>query len=253
MNKFWKNGIFLTASGLLCLLFAWAIAFAVVGNEYLLPSPWKTLIEVWALFGRPSFFASFFATLGRAALAFFLAFVLGGGLGLIAYLLPSFGRFMRGIVAVLRALPTMAVLLLILVGVSHSFAPVLVGVLTLFPLLYSAVYNALGGVDNSLIEMCNVYRVPMGERVRRLYLQTALPLVVADGVAALSFALKLIVSAEVLAFTYRSIGGLMQESAIAVETASMMALTVVVCLVGMAIELLGEGLKKRFSGVDVCD
>ncbi len=253
MNKFWKNGIFLTASGVLSLLVAWAIAFAVVGNEYVLPSPWKTFASVWEFLGRPSFYVAFFATLGRAFFAFVLALILGGGFALVAYIYPSFALFLRGIVAVLRSLPTMAVLLLILVGVSHSFAPVLVGVLTLFPLLYSAVYNALCGVDKSLIEMCDVYRVPMGERVKKLYLPTALPLVISDGVAALSFALKLIVSAEVLAFTYRSIGGMMQESAMAVETAMMMALTVLVCLVGMAIELLGGWVRIRFSGVDVCD
>lgn len=254
MNKFWKNGIFLTASGLLCLLLAWAVAVVAVGNEYVLPSPWKTFAAAWALLGRPSFYLAFFSTLGRAVLAFVIALALGGGLGLVAYLSPSFFRFMRGIVAVLRSLPTLAVLLLVLVGVSHSFAPVVVGVLTLFPLLYSAVYNALCGVDGSLIEMCDVYRVPVKERVRKLYLPTALPLVLSDSVAALSFSLKLTVSAEVLAFTYRSIGGWMQESALAAETATMMALTAFVCVAGALVELLGGAMKKHFAqGVEQCD
>ncbi len=255
MRKFWKNGIFLTVSGVFCLLLAWLVAFFAVGNEYVLPSPWVTFAEAVKLMGKGAFYAAFFATLGRAVFAFFLAFVFGGGLGFIAYLSPSFEKFMRGIVAVLRSLPTMAVLLLILVGASHSFAPVLVGALTLFPLLYTAVHTALCGVDRELIEMCDVYRVPVRERARRLYLPTVLPTVFADGVAALSFSLKLTVSAEVLAFTYRSIGGWMQESALAAETATVMALTVFVCLVGALVELLGGALRKRFEtqGVQECD
>ena len=255
MKKLWKNGIFLTASGVASLLLVWVVAFAVVGNEYVLPSPWKTFSAAVELLGQDAFYAAFFATLGRAFFAFFLAFFLGGGLGLLAYLFPFFEKFMSGIIAALRSLPTMAVLLLILVGVSHSFAPVLVGALTLLPLLYTAVYTALCGVSRELIEMCDVYRVPMKERVRRLYLPTALPLVFADGIAALSFSLKLTVSAEVLAFTYRSIGGWMQESALAAETAMVMALTVFVCLVGVLIESLGAGARKRFKlqEVEECD
>ena len=108
MRKFWKNGIVLTVSGALCLLLAWAVAFFAVGNEYVLPSPWITLSEAVALLANGTFYAAFFATLGRAVLAFALAFVLGGWLGFIAYLSPSFEKFSRSIVAVFRALPTLA-------------------------------------------------------------------------------------------------------------------------------------------------
>jgi ABC-type nitrate/sulfonate/bicarbonate transport system permease component len=106
-------------------------------------------------------------------------------------------------------------------------------------MLYTAAYTALQGVDKDLIEMSNAYRVPKGTQVKTLYLPSVLPTLLKEGVAALSFSLKLTVSAEVLAFTYRSLGGLMQEANGAGEFATMMALTVFVCLLGALIEGLG--------------
>ena len=68
-----------------------------------------------------------------------------------------------------------------------------------------------------------------------------------EGVAAFSFGLKLTVSAEVLTFTYRSLGGWMQDASLAYEVATMMALTAIVCLLGAAIEVLGVWLVKRWE------
>ncbi len=247
MKKLRKNTLFLSAAGIVFLVLVWGIACLAVGNEYILPSPGNTLLAIGDLLREKYFYAAFFATLGRAFLAFFIACVLGVGLAALGYLFRAVEKLLRGIVAVLRSLPTMAVLLLILLGVSHAFAPVMIGVLTLFPLIYTSAYSALCGVDRGLIEMADVYRVPMRIKVTKMYLPTALPGLLAEGVAALSFSLKLTVSAEVLAFTYRSIGGWMQEASISAEAETLMALTVLVCLSGALIEVLGAWLIGRWE------
>ena len=56
---------------------------------------------------------------------------------------------------------------------------------------------------------------------------------------ALSFSLKLTVSAEVLANTYQSIGGMMQEAKIYVEVPALFALTALVVIAGFLLEGLG--------------
>ena len=197
MKKLWKNSIVLSLLGLAFLVFVWGVAFLAVKDAYVLPSPWETVKQAVKLLGKGYFYAAFFATLGRAVLGFAIACVLGVGLAVLAYVLPTLEKLLRGVVAMLRSLPTMAVLLLVLLGVSYAFAPVIIGVLTLFPLMYTATYSSLCGVDRKLLEMSEIYRVPLKKRVMNLYLPTAFPKIVAEGVAALSFSLKLTVSAEV--------------------------------------------------------
>ena len=240
-----KTTAMLSAASLLFLLVVWGIAYLAIGNEYLLPSPWETVKAAVSLLGTGGFYVAFFSTLGRAVAAFFLALVFGVGFALVAYLSPAFGAILRIPMAILRAMPTMAVLLLILVGVSPAIAPIVIGVMTLFPLLYTATHSALLAVDQELLEMCDVYRVPTAVRIRKMYLPYTLPMLLSEGLAALSFALKLTVSAEVLTFTYRSVGGWIQESALAVETPTMMALTLLVCLLGGVIEMIGALAFRR--------
>ena len=249
MKKVLKNTIFLSVCGLVTVVVAWVIAYLIVQNDYALPSPLATAVAALGLLGQSGFYLALLSTLGRAALAVVAAFGFGVGLAVVAYLDPSFEKFLRGIIAVLRALPTMAALLLILLaaeelGVSEYLPPVVIGVLTLFPILYTAAYSALSGVDKDLLEMSRVYRVPTLVQVKKLYLPTALPVLCREGLAALSFSLKLIVSAEVLAFTSQSIGGWMQTANVGYEIAEMMALTVIVCLLGVLIEVLGVWFTK---------
>ena len=240
-----KNTAILSAASVVFLLVVWGIAYFAIGNQYLLPSPWETLKAAVSLLGTGGFYAAFFSTIGRAVVAFLLALIFGVGLALVAYLYPAFGGILRIPVAILRSMPTMAVLLLILVGVSPTIAPIVIGVLTLFPLLYTSAHSALLAVDKELLEMCDVYRVPTAVRIQKMYLPCALPKLRSEGLAALSFALKLTVSAEVLTFTYQSVGGWIQESALAVETSTMMALTLLVCLVGGVIETVGALAFRR--------
>ena len=252
MKKLSKNTIFLSICGLAALIVSWLVAYLVIQDDYVLPSPWATAKAAVGLLGQGGFYLVLISTLGRAALAFVVAFVFGVGFAVIAYLLPSFEKFLRGIIAVLRALPTMAALLLILLaaeklGGSEYLPPVVIGGLTLFPMLYTAAYSALSSVDKDLLEMSRVYKVPTSVQVKKLYLPSALPALCKEGVAALSFSLKLIVSAEVLALTSQSIGGLMQTANVGYEIAEMTALTAIVCLLGILIEVVGVWLVKAWE------
>jgi ABC-type nitrate/sulfonate/bicarbonate transport system permease component len=84
--------------------------------------------------------------------------------------------------------------------------------------------------------MSKLYRVPLGRRIWGLYVPTAAPYAVKEWSAALSFSLKLVVSAEVLANTYISPGGMMQQARIFVEVPELFALTILTVLTGFLLE-----------------
>lgn len=239
-----------TLFGVVFLLVLWTVCFAAVGNEYLLVSPWETLKAAVRLFGTKAFYGAFAATFLRAFAAVLLSAAVAFPLAVLAFLFPKFGAFLAPTLATLRSLPTLAVLLLLLVWLGGNGATVAVGVTATLPMLYTALYTALSGVDGDLKELCEAYRVPVLRRIKGLYLPKALPKTVAEGGAAASFALKITVSAEILATTAKSLGGMMQEARLLSELATLTALTLCVCAVGIVIEGLtlwiSRGLEKRF-------
>lgn len=239
----------LIALGVIVLI--WLVAHAAVGNELLLPDFFACLKRAGALLKSSDFWIAFSATLCRVLLAFLLSFVLAAVFALSAYLLPWLYQFLAPFISLLRSLPTLAVLLIILVWSGAARAPIAVAVLSLFPMLYTGMTAALFEVDGSLIQMSKAYNVPLKKQITGLYLPSIAPYVTRESGAALAFSLKLVVSAEVLANTYQSLGGLMQEAKLYVEMPTLFALVGVTFFSGLLIELVGmlvaQELERRLK------
>ena len=77
-----------------------------------------------------------------------------------------------------------------------------------------------------------------------MYIPFVLPQVIVASAGGLSFAIKLIVSAEILASVYGSVGSLIKEASIYSLTAELLALTFVVCMIGAIVEFIGKILSE---------
>ena len=207
---------------MICVI--WIVAHKAVGNELIVPAFSDSVKQVGKLFVSTAFWRAFLSTLCRVLRAFVLSFVLASVFAVIAYMLPVFSKIFTPIMAIFRSTPTLAVLLILLVATNAEGAPVAVAFLTLFPTLYAGIYAALCQADRGLVEMSKVYTVPLYKRIFSLYVPTVLPYVTRTGAGALSLSLKLVASAEVLAGTFQSLGGMMQEAKYFLNTPLLFAL-----------------------------
>lgn len=231
-------------AGVALLLVAWEIAFRLVANDSVVPSTGDCLKKAWGLLGKNRFWQYFGSTLKRVFLAFVISFFGAGVLAVFAYLAPVFGRILSPLISVLRSLPVLAVTLIFWLMFGREDTPIAVAFLSLFPMLYAGFSSALAGVDRELIVMSKVYNVPLGKRITALYLPSVTPYVVREGGAALSFALKLVVSAEVLAGTYKSVGYLMQDAKMALDMPLLFALVCVSAAAGLLLEYAAYGVVR---------
>lgn len=220
----------------------WLIAEAAVNNRFLIAPVAPSLREFFALFAKAFFWKALSHTLLRTLAAFALSFVIALACACLAVSFAPFSHFMRPIAALLRSLPTMAVLLLIKVRFLPQTSPVVVAMLVLFPMIYSQLYEGISGVDGELLQMAKVYRLTRPQKLRYIYLPHILPSAVENTGVSLSFALKLIISAEVMASTYTAVGGMMSEASDYINLPRLAALTLVAVLFGIAVELAFNAL-----------
>lgn len=214
----------------------WIIAYFAEGNDYVIPSFWDTFAAMFSLFGGAEFWRAFGMTMLRTLISFALSFVLAAVLSSLAAASRPFNGIMRPVVAVLRSVPTMAIILILLLWTSPSAAPVVVSFLVAFPMVYSQFMAAFGGIDVRLAEMAKVYGVPASQRILKIYIPAVLPNILSQTGAVFSLTLKVMVSAEVMARTYVSIGGLMQDAKNFLEIPELFALTLVTVIVGGLLE-----------------
>ena len=216
----------------------------VTENEYLFPSLGEILRATGRLFTEEFFYTAFLQTLWRVVKVFCVSLLSALVFAVLAKAVPIVERILAPLVTALRALPTMAITLILLVWSTPARAPVIVAFMALCPILYTGISTAFSTVDEKLLEMCQAYRVPLRKRIWQLYLPTALPYLLREALGGASFALKLVVSAEVLASTFKGVGGMMQLSKIYLDTPRTFALTLLVIVVGLVMEGLGILLVK---------
>ncbi len=240
-----KKNLVISASAIVFLWLIWLIAYFAVKNDYILPSFWETFRSMGELLAGGAFWIAFSGSLLRTLAAFAVSLVFGVAFAVLARCFTPVRAFFAPIVSILRTLPTMAVILLLLSWrMTPTFAPVIVGVLVLFPAVYAAALASLDEVAQSYGRLAVVYNVGVRRKIFKMYLPLCAPALLAQTGAILSLGLKITVSGEVLSNTYRSLGGMMQSAKMFADIPTLLALTIVCVLIGFALEGLCFGAYK---------
>ena len=221
----------------------WQIAAQKIGVEVVLPAPKRAASEFFRILGERSFYVALGSSLWRSVVCFALSAVIAAGLALLSAAFPPVYRVLSPIVSVLRALPTMAVILLFFIWTSARQTPSFVAALVTFPLLFSGFYGALTGVDGELLEMMRVYRVPLFRKAL-VYAKETLAPALKLLKSAVGLNLKVLIAAEVMVSTKNSLGNLMMMAKVELDTSALFAYTVAAVLLSAALEGLFALLER---------
>ncbi len=218
------------------MLAVWLIAYACVKNEYVVPSVGASFKELGSLLVSEQFWSAFGLTLLRTLEAFLFSFLFAAAFAAISAISKSFAAVVKPVISVLRTLPTLAIVLILLIWTTPKTAPVIVTILVLFPIIYTRIVAAISGIDGRLSDMAKVYRISNRDVLFKIYLPQTLPNILPQTGADISLGLKVTISAEVLASTYKSLGGLMQNARLYLDMPRLAALTVITVLFGLIID-----------------
>ncbi|MBQ9734599.1 MAG: ABC transporter permease subunit [Clostridia bacterium] len=227
------------------LIVAWAVAARINDNEYILPSVTKTASEFFTLFSTSRFYLSLALTVMRSLIAFILSFIISAVLAYSASKSRVAERLILPFVSIVRALPTIAIAWLLLFWTNNQIAPVVITMLVVMPTSYTHIKGAIDGVNKITLEAAMVD----GAGRKELFFKIELPQIAPDlcsitgsGIA-LNF--KLMVAAEVLSTTVKSLGTMLNMASYSFEVATILALTVVVLILGLIVEFIFNALSKK--------
>jgi NitT/TauT family transport system permease protein len=241
-NRRW----FLWGSVLLILVI-WKIASSVIGRAIILPSPDATVRYAFLLLGEREVWTALAWTLKRTMTSFAINLLAAGALGMASGFSPGIKLFLSPLVTVLKAVPTMGVILLSLIWFSSETAAVFVSSLIVFPILYQAVVGGVETIDPQLGEMNRVFRIPRLRRFFHFYLPSLKPSVLTGIVSALGLSIKVMISAEVLSQPDRGIGTMFQIERARLNTEGVFAWSLLVILMTAGLDKLLSLLERRYA------
>ena len=219
-------------------LAVWQCAAMAVGQEVFLVSPVQAVRTLLQLLPQAEFWQRVGFSSGRILLGFGLGVVCSAALAVAAEICPAAEVLIAAVLQLVKATPVASFIILALVWVRGSSLSVLISFLMVLPVLYGAVRTGIRAADPQLLEMAKVFRLPLGRRLRAVWLPAVLPAFRQGCSVALGICWKSGVAAEVIGLPNGSIGDALYRAKITLSTGELFAWTFVIILLSAAFEKL---------------
>ncbi len=214
----------------------WKLISLWVAKPIIVPSPEATLASLYSIVKQPDFLQIIGYSIRRMFISFFVTAVISLLLGVLAGVFTPLRQVLKPVVLVLKAVPTMAIILLALIWLESERAPLLVGAIICFPIIFQNVIKGIDEVDLKLIEMARVYRVDHYHLVKDIYLPSIKPYLLAALSTAAGLNVKVVIAAEVLSQPTVSIGESFQIARANLDTAAVFAWAIIAILIAASFD-----------------
>lgn len=245
-NKEKRNRIYMLISTVIIFILWWVLA-DLVDNQIKFPTPYDTLENFIRIVTGDKFFLMVYYSVRRLIIGFSISFVIGLVLGLLSGVSNTFYYFVKPIILTLRSVPTMAVILLSLIWLSREISPILVVSLIVFPIIYNAVVDGIRNIDNQLLEMATIYKLSRRRKIFHLYFPSIKSSLASVLAAAISLNVKISIAAEVLSQPKYGIGTGFQMEKYAINTAGVLAWTIIAVFIAGFFEWLIRLIFKSYK------
>ncbi len=229
----------------------WEAASRLVSynNELLLlilPSPF-TVFKKWSqlAFTEP-FLSATAITLGRIFSGFVLGTLIGFFLGILTHFSRLFYSLISPLLKIIRAIPVVAIIILMYLFFNSSTLPILIVCLMVLPLIWQTVNDGLQNTDEQLIEMAKVFSISPIKTLLKIKLPFIMPTLLTAAVNALGLAWKSGVAAEVICLPDTSLGTLLWQSKGNVNYDEVYAVTLTIIALSIIIEFLLKFLCNKY-------
>ena len=234
MDKTKKRRIQILAASVFWLG-VWQAAAVAIGQEVFLVSPVQAIGTLVELLPQAEFWQRIGFSAGRILLGFGLGVLSSAVLAVAAEKWEWVDALLAPVMQLVKATPVASFIILALVWVSGRSLSILISFLMVLPVLYSAVRTGIESADVQLLEMAQVYRLPLSARLRYIWLPGIFPSFCESCIAAMGMCWKSGVSAEVIGLPDHSVGDALYRAKITLSTPDVFAWTLVIVLLSAAL------------------
>ena len=238
----------LSAALIICL---WQIASLAINSPLILPSFFKVLQDFFSLLGTKSFYANLSATFLRVIESFCISLFLGTALGFLCGRFEWCKDLLSFPVAILRATPVVALILILAFSLSSASVPVAAAVLMTLPVIIT---NISEGVSQSLKnskmkEMTRIFGFTKKQKTFYVLLPKLMPHLKSSVLSSFGMTWKVVAAGEILSLPKRALGSELAKAQVHLETSRVLAFTLALILVSYFFESLLRFLcrEKKYS------
>lgn len=240
----------LSLLSLLLWLGVWQLAAAVVDNKIFLPEPALVFSCLIRLAGTPDYWICVGSSMRNILTGYLSAVAAGIILAWIAYMSPAAKAVISLPLMIIRAVPVASFIILALLWISSRHLSILISFLMVLPIVYTDILAGFSGIQNELLEMAAVFRMPLSKKITHIYLPSLSGHMFSALSTGAGLAWKSGIAAEVIGIARSSIGNRLYQSKIYLETPELFAWTITVIAISLVFEKLIARLFCLPSNID---
>lgn len=232
-------------------LAVWQLAAVLMGNKLLLVGPAEVLKRLVEMVPEAKFWRVTGFTFSRIVLGFMLGFGAALVLAAISARFPLAETLLRPYMAAVQTVPVASFIVIALLWLSSRRLSAFISFLIVLPVLYANFLQGIRAADGKLLEMARVYRMPVWNRLRCIYVPAVRPYALSACGVALGLCWKAGVAAELIGVSTGSLGGMMYDAKVYLEIADLFAWTLVIVAVSVGFEkIFLLALKRLLDAVE---
>ena len=230
----------IVSKGLIIVL--WIFLSRIINNEVIFPTLSSTIYSLINIIRKPNFIIIIYYSLIRTLIGFAISLFLAILLGILSSIYNIIYHLMVPIINFLTSVPTMAIIILALIWLNNEFAPMFVGFIMVFPILYETVLKGILNVDNNIIDMAKVYKVHNITLIKDIYIPNILINLSYIFPSALGINFKMVIAGEALSQPKYAIGTNLQLQKMYLNTAGVFAWIIIILLMSKIFKYILEGV-----------
>lgn len=230
-------------------LILWQVVCSILNNDILIVSPMKVLKALANMMETREFYYQFGTTMGRMLLGLLLGGVTGILMACFSYHVEFMYYIVKPFVNIVKTTPVASFIILALIWVGSTYLSVLIAFLMVFPVIYTNVLEGLKQVNQGLLDMAQVFRMPIHRKIRYIYIPSVYPYFLASCKVALGLSMKAGIAAEVIGIPKGSIGEQLYSAKLYLATEEVFAWTVVIIVSSIVLEACLLMVVKKLYGL----
>lgn len=242
-----KKYLQISSKGISFVLFIllWSVVAKIVDNNFVFPSLLNVINSLKDIVSDDSFFKIVWNTLFKLIVVVGVTILLSLVMGILSFKYNIFKELIAPYISIIKAIPTVALIIIILVWYDASVVPIIVGVMIIFPILYDNILNGILSIDVNLIKMSKTFDVSLRRKILELYIPSVYYHIAGGIHSLIGLAFKVIIAGEVLSQENFSIGGEILLNKVYLETSNIFAWVIVVIFLNFLIEKVIILINKR--------
>lgn len=229
----------------LLLLALWQAAAMLLNQKLLLASPVQVVMRFFTLWKEPDFIHSVLFSFLHIAGGFCIAFAAGILLAVLAGKMRWVELLLSPVMVTVKTVPVASFIIIALVWLSSKTLSTFISFLMVLPVIYNNVLAGIKSIDPKMLEMADIYHIGFAKRFRYIWLPTIKPHLFSGTSTALGLAWKAGIAAEVIGIPEGSIGEMLYNAKVYMNTADLFAWTVIIVILSVCFEKLVILLLKK--------